>query len=309
MSKVASSRPRFRAHIAVVLVLLALLTARRALAFPHVVRPGETLAQIALRVYGDAKRESLIAMANHLDVEGGVAIVPGMRIDLPAPGYHRVTSGETWGDLALIYLGDSKRADVLARANSLSAWQPPADGLEIVIPYVLAVVAKEGDRMETYATRFLADRNAGWQIDAYNNRKSGKLGRGELLLIPIVDLELTEAGKAEARTGTEGDHNQGAAHTFEAQRKAAADVPRLLADVRGGRYVDAVARGNRILGAGALAKPQMAIVHRALLEAYIALESPGAAAGACAALRKADPKAAFDPVMVSPKIRAACPAH
>src|SRR5665213_2851061 len=59
-------------------------------AFPHIVKPGESLAQIALRVYGDPKLEVVLAGANALASEGGSAPVAGMRLEIPAPRYHHV---------------------------------------------------------------------------------------------------------------------------------------------------------------------------------------------------------------------------
>jgi hypothetical protein len=93
---------------------------------------------------------------------------------------------------------------------------------------------------------------------------------------------------------------------LEQQRKADAELPALLADVRYGRYAEAVARGNRLLGGAALTHPQLAVVHRALLEAYVALDARPAAAAACAAWRSNEPNPALNPVRVSPKILAAC---
>ena len=94
---------------------LTLSWARPARAFTHMVLPGETLAQIAARVYGDPKLEYVLVGANALDVAGGSAIVPGMRLEIPAPAYHHVMPNETWYELALAWLGDTKRADVLAK--------------------------------------------------------------------------------------------------------------------------------------------------------------------------------------------------
>ncbi len=96
---------------------------------------------------------------------------------------------------------------------------------------------------------------------------------------------------------------------LEQQRKADADLPQLLADVRYGRYAEAIALGNRSLGGAALTHPQLAIVHRALLEAYVAIDARAAAAAACAAWRSNAPGAVLDPIRVSPKIRDACDAH
>lgn len=291
---------------------IALLAPARASAFGHIVRPGETLAQIAIRVYGDSKREVVLAAANALDSQGGSAIVAGMHIEIPAPGFHRISAGETWGDLALLWLGDTKRADVLARVNQAVSWVPPVDGKEIQIPYALTIIAAEGDRMDQIASRYLNDPNRAWELDAYNGRKASPLGttvplkRGDVILVPLVDLQLTDAGKKEARLGSDREHGEGAGNTLEAQRHADQELPLLLADVRGGRYVDAVSRGNRVLGSGELTKTQLAILHRALLEGYVALEASGAAAGACAAWRLVDPAFKLDPVTVSPKIRAAC---
>jgi hypothetical protein len=90
------------------------------------------------------------------------------------------------------------------------------------------------------------------------------------------------------------------------QRHADADLPGLVLDVHAGRYVEAVARGNRLLGTGQLTRPQLAVLHRALLEAYVALDAHGAATGACAAWRANDPNPKLDPTFTSPKIRAAC---
>ena len=284
-------------------------------AFSHVVQPGETLAQIALRVYGDAQFESVLVGANSLDVQGGSAIVPGMRIEVPAPGHRVVSDRETWMDIALTFLGDAKRADVLARANKAVSWIPPVDGQEVVIPAVLAFIAGEGDTSSTLARRYMGDINRAWEVDAYNTRKPGPLKRGEVILIPLADLTLTEQGKAEARRSGDRAGSEGAGAAHDSQRRAEAELPTMLAHVRGGRYVDAVALGNRLLGSGELLRPQLAVVHRSLLEAYVALDAPGAAAGACAAWRANDgaprgnhqnTEIRLDPRTTSPKVRAAC---
>ena len=64
--------------------------------------------------------------------------------------------------------------------------------------------------------------------------------------------------------------------------------------------------GNRILGYGDLARPEVASVQRALTEAYVALDALGLAETACTAWREADPAAPLDPVELSPKILRAC---
>jgi hypothetical protein len=299
--------PRW-SFVAWVATLASLLWTAPARAFTHLVLPGETLAQIAARVYGDPKLEHVLAGANALDVTGGSAIVPGMRLEIPAPAYHHVVANETWYELALAWLGDTKRADVLANANNGQSWVPPEEGREIVIPAVVSIIAGDNESDMSIATRFLGDVNKAWIVDAYNFRKTGPFRRGEVVLVALPDLTLSVRGKAEARDALDRERTEGRGGQHDQQHKADLDLPALLADVHGGRYVDAVARGNRILALGELTKQQTGTVQRALLEAYAALEAPGLAAGACAAWKANDPgaKSEIGGELLSPKMRAAC---
>jgi len=86
----------------------------------------------------------------------------------------------------------------------------------------------------------------------------------------------------------------------------AADIPALLADLRAGRYVEAVGRGNRLLAQSDLTRAQLASIQRALVEAYVALDAGALATAACDAWHAQDPAAKLDPTYVSPKIREAC---
>src|SRR5688500_12231638 len=296
-------------HVVATLVAGALaLGTDEASAFTHVASHGETLAQIAIRVYGTPRFETAIAGANALDAHGGSAIVPGQPIEIPAPAHHRVQEGETWFGLARMFLGDNRRGETLARANNAVAWVPPVPNQEIEIPAVVAHIAAEGETVAGLAQRYLGDINKAWVLDAYNFRKGDqKLLRGDVVVVPLLDLGLTEEGKKEARAAAERTRTEGGGQAFEAQRRAESDIPPLLADVRAGRYVDAVSKGNKLLGSGELTKPQLASIHRALLEAYVALEAHGQAAGACAAWKtNLGAEVKLDPKTTSPKIRAAC---
>jgi len=281
---------------------------RDARAFTHIVKPGETLAQIADRIYGDAKLETVLVGANALDAQGGAVIVPGMRLEIPAPSHHTVLHGETWVELAFAWLGtrDIARAELLARANKGVSWVPPADGQEIEIPAVVTYIAGDGETVTSIAQRFWGNGNLGWELNTYNGREGVAVKRGEVVLVPMERLHLTDAGKGEAHAAAEREGAASGGSALEQQRRGDSELPQLLADVRYGRYAEAVARGNRLLGAGALTHAQLAVVYRALLEAYVALDARAAAAAACAAWRSNTSGAELDPVRVSPKVRAAC---
>jgi LysM repeat protein len=305
-------RPAHHSRVAALVTVAVFVAAGagEARAFTHVVKAGEALAQIAERVYGDSKDEVVLIGANALDVQGGSIISAGMRVEVPAPGHHTVVEGETWAEMALSWLGtsDIARIELLARSNKGVPWVPPVEGQEIEIPAIVTYIAGDGETVNSVAQRFWGDPYRGWEVDTYNGHKGVTVRRGEVLLVPMPGLVLTEAGKAEARAAAERDGASGGM-AFEHQRRADAELPQLLADVRYGRYAEAVARGNRLVGAGALTRPQLAIVHRALLESYVALDARAAAAAACAAWRSNEPRVMLDPDRVSPKIRAACDAR
>lgn len=281
-------------------------------AFTHIVSPGDTLAHIAIRFYGAPRFEAAIIGANALDAHGSSAIVPGQPLEIPAPGHHRVAEGETWFTLAKTYLGDAKRADVLARANRTVAWTPPVEHQEIEIPAVIAHNVGDGEDLTSISQRYYHDPNRSWTIAIYNGGdEKRKFVRGDVVLVPLADLSLTEEGKKAARVAAERTRTEGGGQAYEAQRRGEADLPPLLADLRSGRYVDVVAKGNRLLGSGELTHPQLATIHRALLEAYVALDAPGLATAECAAWRANVPngEVKLDVRSVSPKIRAACAAR
>jgi LysM repeat protein len=278
-------------------------------AFTHIVKPGETLALIAEHIYGDAKLETVLVGANALDTQGGTVIVAGMRLEVPAPGHHTVLQGESWADLALVWLGagDPPRTELLAVANKGVPWIPPVEGQEIEAPAVVTYIAGEGETINSITQKFWGDPNRGWELNRYNQREAITVHRGEVVLVPVPGLKLTESGRTEARAAAERDGASGGI-LHDQQRKVDAEIPQLLSDVRYGRYAEAIARGNRMLGTGALTHPQLAVVQRSLLEAYVAIDARSQAATACAAWKSNEPTPILDPIRVSPKIRAACAA-
>jgi LysM repeat protein len=287
-------------------ILAALAPAFDAAAFTHIVQKGETLAQIAERTYGRIQYEKILVAANALDAQGGSPIAPGQRLEIPALDHYRVSAGETWQGLAKQLLGDAERSVAFAQANDTMPWIAPADGAEIVVPYNLRYIANQGENIVVIAIKFTGEKEKAWMLDQYNHMNGQPIRRGDVILIPLTNLPLTDAGKAEAASADASVRSQAAGKAREAQRKVESEIPLLLSDVRGGRYVDALTRGGKLLGLGELTRPQLAAIQRQLTEAYVALDAPGLAAAACASWRSHDPKTRLDSVMLSPKILAAC---
>lgn len=285
---------------------LALATPESASAFPYIVQSGDTLASIAERFYGKIQHEQILVTANGLDAQGGSPIVPGMRLEVPAVSHRKAKKGDTWAELSKELLGTAGRADVLAIANGTSPWLPPEDGAEFVVPYNLTLIVSSGENIVTIAYRFMGDRNKAWVLDHYNGFKGRKLVRGDVVLVPLSDLALSEEGKKALQSASLEVQAQAAGDERATQKRVAHELPLLIADVKGGRYVDAVRRGNAFLATGTLTGPQLAIVHRKLLDAYAALDAPGLATAACASWRQHDKSASVDPIWMSPKLVSAC---
>ncbi len=285
--------------------MIVLTASADSVAFPHVVRRGETLGQIAERVYGRLEVERLIVAVNGLHGARGSTIVAGMRLELPSVGYHKVLPGETWQTVAAARLGHPERGDVLAKLNHANPWLKPAIGREIVIPYNLRYVASRGDTTQTVAYRFLGRRNAAYIVASYNLFKRASLRQGEVVLVPLTDLTLTEAGKKEAQNAGALVRAEAGGAARNAQRKAIAELPQLVQDVRRGRYIEAIARGAAMLRLE-LSEPQLAQIHGQLTVAYVALDAQGLAATSCTAWLRHDPSVVLNPIDHSPKILAVC---
>jgi hypothetical protein len=274
--------------------------------FTHTVQPGDTLASVAEKYYGRIQYEKLLVDANVLGLEGGFPIVRGMRLEVPSLA-HRVTRrGETWETLASELLGSPQRSDVLAIANGSNPWLPVDEGAEIIIPYNLRVLVLGNETIVTIAYKYFGDMNKAWVLDRYNGLNGRKLERGDVVLVPLTDLPLTDAGRKAAQLAAGMACSEASGALRDTQRKVAQEIPALIADVRSGRYVDAVSRAMRFLASGALTEPELAVIHRQLLEAYVALEAPGLAAASCQEWRKRDAQAQLDPAQLSPKIIEAC---
>jgi hypothetical protein len=289
--------------------LCAALVATPAGAFPHVVKRGETAARIAEQMYGRIELERIVVAANGLDGRRGSETVPGMRIEIPAVAHRKVLAGDSWQSLAEELCGSPGRGDVLAFLNAQKPWLRPAVGADIIVPFNLRYVASTNDTTETVAYRFLGERDLAWVIASYNSLQRAILRQGEIVLVPLTDLALTEEGRRAAQTAHALMRSEGEIGRREAQLRADRELPLLAQDVRHGRYVEAIARGASLVGdekQAGLSEPQLAAAFRYLTEAYVALDATAAAAHACASWRAHDPTAELDPVLVSPKIMAVC---
>jgi hypothetical protein len=259
------------------------------------------LASIAELYYGDAQRESVLVAENGLPEEGGSAILVGMRLMVPTVAYHRAVDGETWADLASRYYGDPQRAFALIEVNGrkLNAERPDT-GAELLIPYPLRVVVTQTDSLRKVTKEFFHNPAGMATIRRFNQGARPRFSRGEILLVPIADLTLSPAGRklADAQSGLPSTGGE----LRRKQEEIDAKLPELRDHVRRGRYADAVALGNQLIGGGDLTGSQIETVQRELGIAFVALGRDDLAQAAFRAWLAQQPDAEFDSVRTSPKV-------
>ncbi len=270
--------------------------------YVHIVRPGETLASIAQTYYGDPKRENVLVAENGLTDQGGSAIVEGLHLVVPTVRYHRVQEGDSWRALAERYYGDEKRAPVLMKANEQKPGGNPDEGAELLIPYPLRHVVRPGDSLASLAEQYYGDRIELRLIRAFNKIK-GRMTRGQILLIPLFDLVLSEAGAARIGRATGQNPERGDVRALQAAIDGR--IPELRAHVERGRYAEAVALGNQLLGTGKLTGNQELSIHRELGTAYVALGRPDMGADSFARALARQPDLELDSMRTSPLVLAA----
>lgn len=298
-------RPHARSCAVLSLVVSCALLALSAPAraddmFAHVVRPGDTLASIAQRYYGDPRRESVLVTENGLTTQGGSAIVVGMRLHIPWVRYHTVAAGETWQQLADRYYGDARRAFVIQESNRATNDQP-AEGAELLIPYPLRHITGQGDSVTRVARLYYADSSAATRrLRRFNGIRGSRLTRGQVVLVPLSDLLLSEEGRRLVEEST------GSAPSDGAQREQQADIeqqlPVLREHIRRGRFTEAVVLGNTLLGATSVTSAQVLSIHRELGTAYVALDRPDLAVDAFSAALEIQPDLELDGLRTSPTV-------
>lgn len=265
----------------------------------HFVQPGETLASIAQRYYGDPRREVVLAQENALGANEAT-LVPGTPLVVPTVFFYRVATGETWKAIAQRLYGAENRAFVLVQANGGKLRQDPEEGAELLIPYPVRHFVAGSESVADVAKRYLPDdKDAARLIRRFNGLKGMRLERGQLVLVPARGLSLSAEGDALlqaaiARTG------QGEARSVQAE--ATAKVPILIDHVTKGAYAEAVALGNQLLGRGQLTTAQEVTIQRELAAAYVALDRRDLAVAAFKAALKRQPNLELDTVTTSPKV-------
>ena len=294
-------------HLFLAALLLGGMTqSRPAQAFQYVVQQGDTLASLSERLYGKIQNEGLLVAANLLDVGDSYRIVPGMLLTIPSLSHRSAKTGDSWSSLANELLGHEKRGFVLAAANGTKPWLPVGENTEVAIPYNLRIVATGRESVVGLAYKYLGDRNMAWTLTEYNLSKDGRFERGQVILIPLSHLDLTEEGKRLARSDQLMVASEAGGMSRHHTEQVRQHIPELQAHLHAGRYVETLALANRLLTGPALPNKLQGELHFILTEANVALGALNEAEIHCKKFQEVAPNARLDPVYVSPKIMDIC---
>jgi hypothetical protein len=286
--------------VAALAAALALLCAVPAHSLVHVARAGETLEKLALRYYGQPDKAIVIRAANGFVHPDDGSLTQGERVEVPEVVYHKVRAADTWQTLADAYLGSPLRAPFLAEMNGAGeAGLMPAQGAVVKIPYQLLHVMA-GDETLNSVTRmyFGSSRSPSW-LKAYNLTRKKAWKRGEALLVPLMDVELT----GEAREAVEKERGDEATPDDQkAQMAAVAGIGMLKNHFAKGRYVEMVGLAEKLLVPGKITEAQKLGVYQYQAFAYVALDERALAIEAFRQALALQPDMDLSPITTSPKI-------
>ncbi len=280
-------------------VAFLMLWGGSALAWTHVARDDETLKELAALYYGNPAREIIIRAANGFMHPDDGSLLQGEQVEIPVVTYHSVAEGEDWFSLANRYLGSSKRAPFLAELNDQTAEANPTPGKIVKIPYQLLYIFAPDETLKSVTRLFMGkDYPPEWLRD-YNLRKKKKFGRGDAILIPLIDVEFTAAAKKRIETLSSAKVSE---EDKDAQIEAAAQIAKLREAYDRGRYLEIVSLGQALIGGTQLTNPQRVGVYKYLAFAYVAFDETGLARQAFENALELQPSMELSPITVSPKI-------
>jgi tetratricopeptide (TPR) repeat protein len=270
-------------------------------AWSHMAQVGETLEQLAARYYGDKSLAIVIRAANGFVHPDDGRLAEGERVEIPEVTYYRIDDGDTWRELASRFLSSPDRDRFLAEMNGLSPDQMPATGTIIKLPYHLRHIFAKGETLKSVTRLYYKNtRTVDW-LRQYNSPEKTKYGRGEVIIVPLIHLELTkeESERIDAFRSRQQTHRD--ADEQVAAREAIAGLKKAYAR---GRYVQIVASASRLIGYGHLTVPQEIGVHNYLAYAYVALGEKSLAVAAFKRALTLQPDMELSTITNSPKILA-----
>ncbi|MBN2802522.1 MAG: hypothetical protein JXR91_05475 [Deltaproteobacteria bacterium] len=281
------------------LILFTTLLPFQSQAFIHVARDGETLEQLSVYYYGTRDKSMVIRAANGFMHPDDGSLLQGERVEVPEVGYHMVQDNQNWYTLANSYLGSSKRAIFLAELNGSSVDIAPPSGKIVKIPYQLLYIFAPDETLKSVAKMFLGKKYDAQWLKNYNLKIRKKYGRGDAILIPLIDVEYTDDAKKKILKLNETPISL---DDKKKQIEAAKQITNLRVDYDNGEYLKIISEGQKLLSSFQLTNPQKIGIYKYLGFSYVAFDKNSMAKAMFINALKLQPSMELSPITVSPKI-------
>jgi S-formylglutathione hydrolase FrmB/LysM repeat protein len=121
----------------------------------HTVVAGETLWALALRFYGDAELDRLIATASGIADPNVIDV--GQRLIFPDFTRYTAVAGDTLSALASRFYGDAELDRLIATASGIADPGGIDAGQRLIIPDITRYTVVAGDTLSALAVRFYSD--------------------------------------------------------------------------------------------------------------------------------------------------------
>jgi LysM repeat protein len=280
-------------------IALAASEGRAQAVYTHAVEEGDTFASIAQRYYGDPTREVVLREANRMKGADDNGLLAGSWLFVPVVTFYRVGQDATWKSIAVRFYGKEARSALLIEANNGNRRVQPDEGEELLVPYPLRHVVAPGETLSKIAKLYLPDTPTSLRrLRQFN--PGARIERGRVVLVPLSDLRLAGEGRVEAAEAFTRAAGGGGAK--EAQDEVEASLPELIRQVQEAQFAEAVAMGNRLLGARSLTSTQLVTIQKELGVAYVALERSDLAEASFRAALALQPNLELDTVRTSPRV-------
>ena len=156
----------------------------------HRVQPGDTLELLAAEYYGDRADSLFIMAANHMLHPR--PLKKGEKIRVPVSREITTSAGDTFEKLAKAYLGDEKRATLLATFNGLEPDDSLAAGTVLSVPFTISYTAEADIGLDKIAEAYFNDASKAPVLRAYNFLDKDELAKGETIEVPIYHVRVRE---------------------------------------------------------------------------------------------------------------------
>jgi hypothetical protein len=157
----------------------------------HRVQAGDTLELLAAEYYGDRADSLFIMAANHMLHPR--PLKKGEKIRVPVSREITTSVGDTFESLAQAYLGDKRRARLLAGFNGLTPDDSLAAGTVLSVPFTISYTAEFDIGLDKIAEAYFGDASKAPVLRDYNFLDKDVLAKGETIDVPIYHVKVREA--------------------------------------------------------------------------------------------------------------------